>query len=102
MARPFCRHCSHPAHRADCGVDDCGCVRYEARDLAKREARLRGWLVDVQFLTRKGWVRAAPQRVRAAGHAGAAMKGVREAKRASLRPRTRVEQVKVTVTAIKG
>lgn len=29
------------AHRADCGVDDCGCAKYQRIDLAAREARRR-------------------------------------------------------------
>jgi hypothetical protein len=36
-----------PAHRGDCGVDDCGCVHYEARP--NREDRQRTWIVSVQF-----------------------------------------------------
>ena len=99
MAAPYCRHCHHPAHRAECGVDDCGCVRYEPR--TPRETRLRSWLVDAQFLTTRGWIAARQQRVRAAGQGGALMRGVREARRAALRPRQRVAQVKATVTPIK-
>ena len=102
MPAPFCRHCHHPAHCADCGVDDCGCVRYEATDRSGREARQRMWLVDAQFLTTRGWVSAPQQRVKAAGHGGALMKGVREAKQAALRPRQRVQRVKVTLTAVPG
>jgi hypothetical protein len=102
MAAARCRHCFHPAHRADCGVDDCGCIRYEATDRAAREARQRTWLVDVQFLTPSRWTVAPQQRVKAGGHGGALMKGVRSAKQAVLRPRQRVEQVKVTLTAVKG
>jgi hypothetical protein len=99
---PYCRHCRHPAHRGDCGVDDCGCVRYEAIDRAAREARLRTWLVDAEFFVRNRWIAAPQQRVRAAGHAGAAMKGVRAGKQAALRPRQRVDQVRVTVTPVTG
>ena len=102
MAAARCRHCFHPAHRADCGVDDCGCVRYEPVDLAARAARQRAWLVDVLLLTRSGWVTAPQQRVKASGHGGAAMKGIRQGKAAVLRPRQRVEQVKVTLTPVKG
>jgi hypothetical protein len=100
-ARPRCRHCHHPAHRADCGVDDCGCVRYEPIDRAAREARLRTWLVDVEFFVRNRWVPAPQQRVKAGGHGGAAMKGVRAAKQAALRPRQRVEQIKMTITPVR-
>ncbi len=99
MATPYCRHCGHPAHRADCGCDDCGCVRYEPRDRTRSH---RTWLVDAQFLTRNGWTPSAQQRVAAAGHGGALMKGVRAAKIAVLRPRQRVEQVRVTLTPVPG
>ena len=96
-----CRHCFHPSHRADCGVDDCGCVRYEVVDHAAREARLRTWLVDAEFLTTRGWQKAPQQRVKAGGHGGALMKGVRAAKQAVLRPRQRVEQVRVVLTPVR-
>ena len=102
MAAARCRHCFHPAHRADCGVDDCGCVRYEPVDHAARAARQRAWLVDAEFLTTRGWRKAPQQRVKAGGHGGALMKGVRAGKQAALRPRQRVEQVRVTLTPVKG
>lgn len=96
---PYCKHCHDPAHRADCGCDDCGCVRYEPRP---KRAPGRTWLVDVQFLTRSGWTPAPQQRVMAGGHGGAVMKGVREAKASMLRPRQRVEQVRLTLTPVKA
>jgi hypothetical protein len=102
MAAARCRHCYHPAHRADCGVDDCGCIHYDPIDRAAKEARLRTWLVDTEFFARNRWVAAPQQRVKAAGHRGALMKGVRAGKQAVLRPRQRVEQVKVTLTPVKG
>ena len=98
MRAARCKHCFHPAHRADCGVDDCGCVRYEAVDFAAREARLRSWLVDVEFLTTRGWRTAPQQRVKTAGHGGALTRGVRAAKQAALRPRQRVQQVRAVLT----
>jgi hypothetical protein len=82
-------------------VDDCGCVRYEPIDRAAREARQRMWLVDVQFLTRNRWVTAPQQRVRAAGHGGAALRGLRAAKLAALRPRQHVQQVRITLTPVR-
>jgi hypothetical protein len=100
--QPYCRHCHHSAHRADCGVDDCGCIKYEPRDTAAREARKRSWLVDVQFFVKNRWIDATQQRVKAAGQGGAAMQGIRAAKGAVLRPRQRTEQVKVTITPVKG
>ena len=102
MAAAHCRHCFHPAHRADCGVDDCGCTHYDPIDRAAREARQRTWLVDADFFARNRWIVAPQQRVKAGGHGGALMKGVRAAKQAALRPRQRVEQVKVTLTPVKG
>ena len=69
-------------------------------DRAAREARQRTWLVDVQLLTRSRWIAAPQQRVKAGGHGGALMKGVRAAKQAVLRPRQRVEQEKVTLTPV--
>jgi hypothetical protein len=83
-------------------VDDCGCVRYEAVDHAAREARQRTWLVDAEFFVRNRWLAAPRQRVKAGGHNGALMKGVRAAKQSVLRPRQRVEQVRVTLTPVKG
>ena len=100
--QPYCRHCHHPAHRADCGVDDCGCVKYEARDLAAREARKRTWLVDVEFFVKNRWHVVPQQRVKATGHGGAAMAGIRAAKAVALRARQRVQQVKVTLTPVPG
>jgi len=60
------------------------------------------WLVDAEFFVRNRWIPAPQQRVKAAGHGGALMKGVRAAKQAVLRPRQRVEQVKVTLTPVRG
>ena len=47
-----------------------------------------------------GWHLRDAQRVKAMGHAGALMTAVREAKRATLAPHTRVAQVRVTITPI--
>lgn len=83
----------------DCLV--CGCSRLRLPDPAAREARQREWLATCEFLTvKRGWVKAPEQRVKAMGHAGALMKAVREAKRATLAPHTRVAQVRVTITPI--
>jgi len=100
-----CRDCRHPqaVHNIDgMGTCACGCVRLTPIDPAAREARQRTWLVDAEFLTTRGWRKAPQQRVKAAGHGGALMKGVRAAKAAVLRPRQRVEQVRVTVTPVRG
>ena len=103
--KAICRDCRHPeeVHNVDGkGTCACGCIRLTPIDRAAREARQRTWLVDVQLLTRTRWVVAPQQRVKAGGHGGALMKGVRAAKMAVLRPRQRVEQVKVTLTPVKG
>jgi hypothetical protein len=102
MTRPYCRHCKHPAHRADCGVDDCGCARYEPRDQAAREKHRRFWLVEVSMFVRNRWVEGPALRVRAGGAGGAAATAIREARRQRLRPRTRVAQTIVKVTTVKG
>ncbi len=93
-----CRHCHHRKHEDDCSL--CGCVRYEALDLAAREERKRLWLVEASFLVRRGWTRSVEVRVKSLGLSGAAMRGTREARRASLKPRTRVQQVKLTIIAV--
>jgi hypothetical protein len=99
--KPVCQSCWHPAHRADCGVDDCGCVKYLPVDMDARRARQPQWIVQVSFLVRTGWTRETEVRTRAKTASGAAFKGIREAKRAAVRPRARVEQVKVAVIPIK-
>ena len=104
MAKVICRDCRHPEEvhnvngKGECA---CGCVRLTPIDRAAREARLRTWLVDVKFFVRNRWIDAPQGRVKAGGQGGAAMKGIREAKRAVLRPRQRVEQVRVTITPVK-
>ena len=105
MAKLICRDCRHPeeVHNVDGnGTCACGCVRLTPIDPAAREARQRTWLVDAEFLTTRGWRKAPQQRVKAAGHGGALMKGVRAAKQAVLRPRQRVEQVRVTLTPVRS
>ena len=101
-----CRSCGHSpdAHTksatnplGDCVV--CGCTRVKLPDPGARERRLRTWIVRVEFFVRNRWI-AKEVRVKAMGQAGAAMKAVREAKPLALKPRTRVAQVKVTVTPV--
>ena len=100
--KPVCHSCWHPAHRGDCGVDDCGCVKYLPLDIEARKARQPQWIVQVSFLVRTGWTRQVDVRARAKTASGAAFKGVREAKRTAVRPRARVEQVKIVVIPVKG
>jgi hypothetical protein len=87
-------------HAHDCGVDRCGCVRYEPVDLAAREARKRHWIGQVSFLVRTGWTRPCEVRVRAMGHGGAAAAAVREGKRLSLKRGTRVTQVRLSLVSV--
>jgi hypothetical protein len=56
----------------------------------------RQFVVQVAFLTRRGWSRTVEVRVRSKGLAGAIWKGVREARRGHLPPRTHVRQARVT------
>jgi hypothetical protein len=100
MKKPVCRHCHHPAHRADCGVDDCGCVKYVPLDLAAKAAKQALWVGQVSFLLKKGWTRTCEVRVKAQGQSGAAMKAVREAKSLAVTSRARVDQVKLTLIRV--
>jgi late competence protein required for DNA uptake (superfamily II DNA/RNA helicase) len=69
-----------------------------AAGIAKSDRQLgRQWLVQVSFLTRRGWSGQVDVRVRAKGLAGATWHGVREARRQHLPRRTVVRQVKVLV-----
>ena len=52
MMKVICRDCRHPeeVHNVDGkGTCACGCIRLTPIDRAAREARLRTWLVDVEF-----------------------------------------------------
>jgi hypothetical protein len=102
--QPYCKNCGHPAHRGDCGVDDCGCVHYEARH--NHEDRHRTWLVSVEFFEKNRWMPAVEVRVKAQGIGGAVMKAVRQVKheRASRRRilQTRIVAVPVPRGGIAG
>jgi len=95
-----CKHCGHSAdahHAGECVV--CGCVKHEARDSKARESGLRTWVAKVEFFVKNRWL-AKEVRVKARGQAGAAMKAVREAKPLTLKPRTRVAQLRLTLTPV--
>jgi hypothetical protein len=97
-----CSACSHhrDAHDPRTGeCIQCGCIRLQVRDRTPREARLRTWLARAEFFVKNRWV-VQEVRVKAMGHAGAAMKAVREAKALALKPRTRVAQVRLTLTPV--
>ena len=68
---------------------------------AKREARKRPFIVRIVFLLKAGWTPAYEARVRAFGIAGAAVLGVREAKRSSVKPRARIAQTKIDVINVR-
>jgi hypothetical protein len=73
-----CRDCYHEAevHNVEGrGTCACGCVRLAPIYRAAREARQGTWIVDLALLTRREWVNAPQQRVKAAGHAFAAITG---------------------------
>lgn len=103
--KQICRDCHHPEEvhnvngKGECA---CGCIRLVPIDRAAREARQRTWLADVSFFVKNRWIDSPQQRVKAAGHAGASMKGIRAAKQATLKPRQRVEQVRLALIPVKG
>jgi hypothetical protein len=77
----------------------CGCVKLEMRDPKARMVRLRTWIATVEFFVKNRWV-GTEVRVRAMGYGGAAMRAVKEGKRLVLRPRQRVQQVRITITPV--
>ena len=95
--QPYCRNCGHPAHRGDCGVDDCGCVRYDAR--RNREDQQRTWLVSVEFFEKNRWMPAVEVKVKAHGAGGAAMKAVRQVKH-ERKSRRRILQTRVVMVPV--
>jgi hypothetical protein len=95
--QPYCKTCGHPAHRADCGVDDCGCVKYEPRP--NREDRQRTWVVRVAFFEFNKWTPDKEVKVKAQGIGGAAMKAVRLVKHERTSKR-RVLQTRITVVHV--
>jgi hypothetical protein len=96
-----CKHCGHhkDAHPACRDCVQCGCVRFAGRDPAARQARLRTFVAVVEFFVKNRWIRQEV-RVRALGHAGAALRSVQSAKSMALTRGTRVLQVKVTMTPV--
>jgi hypothetical protein len=90
-----CKHNAHPGH--DCA--ECGCTRYKDRRIAS-ETRQRVWTVQADFFVRNRWIRSSDIRVKAMAVAGASLKALREAKRVTLKPRTRVAQTRLTLTPV--
>ena len=87
-----CFSCKHARHEGDCPL--CGCTRYK-----DRRQRQRTWIASVEFWVRNRWV-GKEVRVKAQGHAGAAMRAIREAKPLTLKSQTRVAQVRITLTPV--
>ena len=105
MPKVVCRHCYHPeeVHNVEGkGECACGCVRLVPIDRAAREARKRTWLVEVRMFVKNRWIESGTLRIKAMTASGAAAIGVRQAKRDSLKPRTRVGQVVLTITPVPG
>ncbi len=94
---PTCRNCHHPVHRADCGVDDCGCIRFEPHP--PRQPRARTWVVSVAFFEKNRWMPDVELRVQAATVGGASLKALREARRQRA-SRRRVLQTRVTLVPV--
>src|SRR5947209_12758735 len=97
IKQPYCKNCGHTAHRADCGVDDCGCIRYEARP--NREERQRTWIVGIAFFEKNRWMPAIEVKVKAQGIGGAAMKAVRQVKH-ERESTTRILQTRITIVPV--
>ena len=98
----WCRTCGTCHNRTYCEFcNTCNLHGQEApaADLvrAPRSDTGRLFVVQVSFLTRRGWSPTVDVRVKSNGLAGALWKGVREARRAHLKRGTRVKQAKATV-----
>ena len=98
----WCRTCGKCHHRTYC--EFCNACNLHGQDApepamvrAPRPETGRLFLVQVSFLTRRGWSPTVDVRVRSKGLAGALWKGVREARRAQLKRGTRVTQAKAIV-----
>lgn len=93
-----CRKCNHRTYCEFCNA----CTLHGQEEPAAgmvRPPRTGGgrlFVVGVAFLTRRGWSRTYDVRVRSQGITGALWKGVREARRTHLPPRTQVRQVRAT------
>ena len=99
----ICRHCRHAsyAHVAgECVAHDqqgtCGCVRFES---LQRKVRQRTWIVKVGFFEFNKWAPDQELRVQASTSGGAALKAVRQAKRARSSKR-RIMQTRLTIMPV--
>jgi hypothetical protein len=73
-------------------------VRFEARP-ARQRGEGRQWVVTVEFFQKNRWIKGEAK-VRAGGPAGALTKGLREVKRAIVKPRSRVASYRVTLVPV--
>ena len=80
----------------DCGVDDCGRIRYEP---LVRKVRQRTWLARVAFFELNRWTHDRELRVHASTAGGAALRAVREAKR-ERRSRRRTASIRVVISPV--
>jgi hypothetical protein len=96
---PKCRHRSYCEFCNSCNLHG---QHEPAPDMiaSPRQRTGRLFVVQVDFLTRKGWSATFTVRVNAKGLAGAIWTGVRQARREHLKPRTRVSQARVV--AVRG
>ena len=96
----ICWTCRKCRHRSYC--EFCNSCNLHGQDdpspemlAPPRELRGRIFVVQVSFLTRRGWSDTFEVRVRAKGLAGAVWAGVRQARREFLEPRTHVRQARI-------
>jgi hypothetical protein len=97
-----CTSCGHHKDAHDPKDGDCiqcGCIRLQLRDRTAHEPRLRTWIVEARFFVKNRWI-TQEVKVKAMGQGGAAMRGLREAKHLALKPRIRVQQIKLTITPV--
>jgi len=94
-----CRACNNRTYCEFCNTCNLHGQDEPAPELIRppREPRGRQFVVQVTFLTARGWTATVDVRVRSQGIAGAIWKGVREARRTNLKRGTRVRQVRATV-----
>ena len=96
-----CRKCNHRTYCEFCNTCNLHGQEEPTPEMiaAPRQPGGRIFLVQVSFLTRKGWSETFEVRARAKGMAGAIWMGVRQARRQYLKPRTRVQSARVTAVA---
>jgi hypothetical protein len=96
-----CRACNNRAYCDFCNSCNLHGQEPPAPEMIRppREPGGRLFVVSVAFLTTRGWSQCYDVRVKSKGLAGALSKGVRQARRDHLPPRTRVRQARVSAVA---